>query len=511
MKAYSPSSGRVALVLSLGSAMMLAGCVPGGETTPEDDGAASLAQQQLEESAATLLWQSEDEQASRVQVVEDLVLAYVREEEQLRVIARDLETGKQLWQRDARPGANPSGISFKLDSVRHQDRPTFAFLEPVRNNGTRIVVVDARTGETLISWGSDFWGHRPEACGGTWCVEGIDKPTRENHDWQELQLDWDSARWEKYDPADLPTPKPEDARYVGPGLSSTAQRGPGKEQLVFASDGAIQWERPYEEIFDTRYSSDSGWEWHEVKDPAHTLIGGGSRSYDIATEDTYVLDWAKDYMTVAVEAQTGKVLWKLAGAQANCGGALSEWVFDARRTVVLCKVERGLGSVSAASGGSREQNLTGLQWRAIAVDTWTGRELWSHALPDIKRTQQLLESETRIMPDTQHVVLPLEQGWQAMEIASGTVHQTSEVYDATVLCSLQREYVKLEDPHDEQGQYVRVPDAVQPCDRDSMEPSESAPSYGEFLRAGFDESKLVALSGHAGMLVYRMPESAPPR
>ncbi|MCW4464589.1 hypothetical protein OK351_03585 [Glutamicibacter sp. MNS18] len=505
MAARQPSSSRKYLALSVGAALSLAACVSAADTERVEAEEHRIAAEQLGSTPATLLWQSTEELSSDALIVDELVLAYVHDRGTLRLLARELETGEERWQREARTGADPTGVRLQLETVTHNDAPTLAFLEPVGSEGTGVVVINALTGHAITSWGEDYWGSRPSSCDGSWCLDGINNPSFEEHTWRDLQLDWDTGRWDRLDPSELGTPRPEGSRIVGPGLSSTGERGPGEELLVFAKDGSIQWQHPYEEVFDSRYSTDSGWQWQGTADPERTLIGAGSRSHAVRSESTYLLDWSKDFMTVGLGEDTGDVLWRLPGGHPECGGAISDWVLDGRRSMVLCQFDSALGTVAEASGGTREQNITGLAWRAMAIDTWTGKELWSHPMPPLERFRELMAGQRRIVSDNDHAYLPMQDGWRAIEIASGTLKQPAEVYEPTVLCSVEREVFEFDDPHDEQGRHITLPAAIQPCDRETMEPVDSVPVYREFLRAGYGDQPHVALAGTEGLLVYRMP------
>lgn len=507
MKVRPASQARKSLALSLASAIVLSGCLSTTETQQQQADEEQHAAEQRAQTPATLLWQSEEELASDVLMLEDVVLSYTHDSGKLQLTARDLETGQLLWEKDARPGADPSGMSLALRTVTHNEIPTVAILEPIDAAHTRVAVINAQTGQTITSWADDYWGYRPAACDDTWCLEGINNPSYQDHTWRERQLNWDTGKWNLVDPATLQTPKLPDSRYLGEGLSSTSDRGPGEEQLVFAKDGQIKWQHPYEQIFDSRYSSDSGWQWKLLHDPSRTLIGSGSRAYAIASDSTYLLDWSKDFMTVGLSETTGEVLWRHPGSQADCSGALARWVFDERRTMILCQIDNALGTVSAESGGTREQNITGLAWRVTAIDTFTGREHWSHQMPELERYRELMEEERTIVSDNEHAYLPMSQGWSAVEISSGEIKEPAQVYDQIVLCAQARDSIKFEDPHHDEGQYVRIPVATEPCALDGLAPEQSPPTYGEFLRAGYENKDIVALSGPNGMLVYRMPKS----
>ncbi|WP_343832847.1 hypothetical protein [Glutamicibacter creatinolyticus] len=182
--------------------------------------------------------------------------------------------------------------------------------------------------------------------------------------------------------AQLPVPLPdEDSRLLGHGLSATGQRGPNKEQLAYARDGKILWKQPYEKAFATEYSSDSGWTWTLASEPSDTLVGSGSRAHNQASSGTYLLDLASDYMSIGVDAASGTVLWRQPGAEAYCQGIFTDWVTDARRTVVLCAIDSGMSSILESDSDTRQSVLTGLKWRVTALDARTGAEQWSHGLP----------------------------------------------------------------------------------------------------------------------------------
>lgn len=496
-------SGMPLLLLAL----ILTSCTP---TAPHDRRGApttQVAQNTAAPEPVQLLWHSEEALASDVVLTDEVAVAYVHEQQQLQLIARDLRTGELRWQKPARLGADPSGVSLKLQTVKHHDEVTLAFLEAVGELGTRVSVINPNTGDIMHQWGEDYWGMRPTVCAETWCVEGVVNPTAGSHQWQDHQLNWDTGHWPEYNPTELDVPRADDSRYLGLGLSSTTGRDRNQELLVFAKDGEFVWEHPFEEIFGPRFSSDSGWKWERFADPQRTLIGLGSRSYASSSESTYVLDWSTDFMTVALDEADGRVLWRKPGARADCSGALPEWVTDQRRTIILCQFESGLESVLAESEGKREINITGLAWHVSAVDTRTGKEHWSHPMPPLQRAQELLRGQRFLLTDHRYAYLPLEQGWRAVELSTGNILDPAEVYPDTVLCSVGRQAVKIAEPYKEDGSYVHVPPAVEPCTLNDLEPTTQLPDHAEFLRTGYGENEYLGLSGPNGMLLYRMPPS----
>ncbi|TLK49754.1 PQQ-binding-like beta-propeller repeat protein [Glutamicibacter sp. V16R2B1] len=498
------------LASALAGTLAFTGCVAGQDGGQPDRERQVAAQAERLAKPATKLWDSQDALLSQSLVVGQRVLAYTHEKNKLYLTARELHSGKLAWQRRAYPGNDPSGVPVGLDSVSIDGQDTVAVQIPDGQQGARLVVLNTDTGRQLApGWGEHYWGSRPQPCATSWCTEGTNDSVNRRGA-RQYRFDASGGSWAAVPPAQLPVPLPdEDSRLLGHGLSATGQRGPNKEQLAYARNGKILWKQPYEKAFATEYSSDSGWTWTLASEPSDTLIGSGSRAHNRASSGTYLLDLASDYMSIAVDAASGTVLWRQPGAEAYCQGIFTDWVTDARRTVVLCTIDSGMSSILESDSDTRQGVLTGLKWRVTALDACTGAEQWSHGLPELKRTRELIKPRARILSDTEHAILPLPQGWRAIEIATGNVRELGQVLGQSVLCTTARETLELPIPGDREPRYLNGEDAIHPCDRDTLKPGTVPPRYAEFVRTGHHQQQVVVLAGTQGMTAYRMPPAEP--
>ena len=455
----------------------------------------------------SLAWSSKENVVSEIQVEEQLglAIAYVERQRKLTLVARELADGSLRWKREASVGHNPGGMRMRLPVFEHNGSRMAAFVESVKGKSERLVVIDLATGKnTSASIEVDFMANRPVECDGTWCVEG----DRKSGEPVNMRYDMEKGRWKQLAGEDLPTPKENpDDRFVGEGLSSSSQRGPGEELLSYARDGKILWSVPYEQVFDSYYSTDNGWEWTTFEEPQQIFVGHGSRiDYQYHPEgDAYVQDWNKDAMMVGIDPDTGKRRWAVPGADQDCSGIVETRQAQTRSTFVTCRFHQALVTVQPSTG--KRGALTGLEWDVAGIDAATGKERWAYDMPGYEKAVELAEANNRILGDQKYVIVPLASGFAAVDSSTGEKLELSHVLGDTVLCTSDRDSVEVRriDGY-EQTAYLGVPQTVQPCTRDTQKATKDLPLYAEFQRTGKDQQRIAVLPERTGMVAYRMPE-----
>lgn len=478
---------------------LLAGCTapPAQPEQPEPDRGTQ---------PVSTAWTSKENLVSEIQVEEQLglAIAYVERGGGLTLVARELADGSLRWKREASMGHNPGGMKMTLPVIELNGIRTAAFIEAVKGTTERLAVIDLATGkDASASAAIDFRTTRPGECDGSWCVDG----DTQSGEPVNLRYDAGQGRWKQITGEDRATPKKNpDDRFVGEGLSSTSQRGPGEEMLSYARDGKILWSVPYEQVFDSYYSTDNGWEWTTFEEPQQIFVGHGSRmDYQYHSEgDAYVQDWNKDAMMVGIDPATGHRRWALPGADQNCSGIIETRPAQTRSTFVTCRFHQALATVHPSTGVRGA--LTGLEWDVAGIEAATGRELWAHELPDYEKALELAEANNTILGDRKYVIAPFASGYAAVDSATGEKFELSQILGETVLCTSYREPVEVRriDGYTEKA-YLSVQQSVQPCTRDTQKDTKTMPLFAEFQRTGKDQQQTTVLPGRTGMVAYRMP------
>ena len=277
--------------------------------------------------------------------------------------------------------------------------------------------------------------------------------------------------------------------------------------LSYARDGKILWSVPYEQVFDSYYSTDNGWEWTTFEEPQQIFVGHGSRmDYQYHPEgDDYVQDWNKDAMMVGIDPATGKRRWAVPGADQDCSGIVETRQAQTRSTFVTCRFHQALVTVHPSTG--KRGALTGLEWDVAGIDAATGKERWAYDMPGYEKAVELAEANNRILGDQKYVIVPLASGFAAVDSSTGEKLELSHVLGDTVLCTSDRDSVEVRriDGY-EQTAYLGVPQTVQPCTRDTQKATKDLPLYAEFQRTGKDQQRIAVLPERTGMVAYRMPE-----
>lgn len=160
---------RAVTTTAVGAAALLAlsGCGPS-----EEELAAQAEEDQLAASLE-VAWESDDELISGVQEAGGVALAYVRDGELMQVVARDIDTGEELWRKPALYGNRSNNEVPTVPVVERDDAWYASFYTTSEDGPGHHVVVDIETGEPLRpDLTQVIYANRPETCGETFCAEG---------------------------------------------------------------------------------------------------------------------------------------------------------------------------------------------------------------------------------------------------------------------------------------------------------------------------------------------------
>lgn len=192
--------------------------------------------------------------------------------QQTELVALNLDDGHERWRRPISPGSLSSYYAFEPDVVRTasgQDRVIVRGVNRTLLGGysyTPLAVVDPRSGRVVHESGS-MSSNEPVAE----CADGRDL----------CGVGWAGRayqpfRWNVSTGNIAPLPGVADARSLGGGMFSTADR-PGEEIFVLR-DGKPAWRTPVADLFGARATSDRAWQFDRF-DADGVLAGSIGRAF----------------------------------------------------------------------------------------------------------------------------------------------------------------------------------------------------------------------------------------
>lgn len=503
---------RAMTTTAAGAAALLAlsGCGPS-----EEELAAQAEEDQLAASLE-VAWESDDELISGVREAEGVALAYVRDGDLMQLLARDIDTGDELWRKPALYGNGESDRVPSVATAEH-DGATYASLYTTSEDGPgHHEVLEVETGEPVRGdLTQSIYGGRPASCGETFCVDGFwwydsGSSSYFADESQEVAFDWDSERWRPREQVDgtenegVPLVTEEAERY-GSNLSISPSEESAGSVIGFADDGEVVWERPYAEVVgeEHRHGRGLGYTTHQVEDPLVLSAWGYPEA-----EGEVPLD--SQYTTIRLDRETGETRWKAANLNPLCdyGGLYSS---DAS-VLVACGYESGTRVVEREDDETtwEDQNVEAY---VTGVDLETGDELWR---VDIASDGESEDPTGGISRDKRYLDLP-ERGGETItvDVTSGESVTTKDAYEQTVFCWKERDPVEVlrfsgdwseswngeEQPVDAARRFTMFS-----CDQDEETPVDELPAVSELHRLGYEEDvRSAVFTGPDGMVAYEAP------
>lgn len=483
---------------------------------PSDEELTRLAEAERLNSHAVELWSQDVRLVSEPVVIDDLVLGYVLDGEQLALTAWNAQTGAQKWKHLALAGAGLGGINLVVNTLEYEGRDYVSFIAPLKKFPGQLIVVDVATGEAFgIQDETPYWVDPPSVCAKSFCTQGFNVDDYNSID-ADYQFNWDTGVWDRVNPTQLEVPLEHDARYLGENVSANSARGKNKEILSYGKNHKFLWTRPYEEIFGRGYTSDSGWAWISVGDERKLLLGAARRPFNSEGDEKYYLsaDLAANHQVVALDEKTGETVWRLPGALMNCPGQPFPKPMEIHTVMVFCVFQPPL-EIKSVARSDEEAKASKHAWYAVGVDTSNGEVMWQQRLLDLDTFMNFSGPEFSILPSKNTVFLALETSLAAIDTLTGEVREVNETIKDLTICTgwrksqlIRRISAGLEPWWDGWEEETNVlADYVEPCDRDSMKPTDKIPNYGEFLRTGYfsEDSKLAVLPQQDRLVVYGIP------
>ncbi len=202
------------------------------------------------------------------------------------------------------------GIAVTPEVVEDEDGTEYpAYFRPAlaTSLNASLLVADPRTGEDVANAGRAVYSSPPRRCD-----DGIDVCFESGSALQgavtrRLPLSHGIVVEEPQAPGYV--------RGVGPlGLSDV--RDKDRVFLARIENGVERWRTPIDDAFGPEFSTDGGWAWEHFED-AGLLVGWVGKALVGPLDGEQVLDLA-NFPTVALDADSGEVVWRHEGSTLSC-------------------------------------------------------------------------------------------------------------------------------------------------------------------------------------------------
>ena len=456
-------------------------------------------------SAVSPIWHVDGNLVGEPTVKNDIVASYVSDRAgELEIAVWNSRTGTLLWRDQAVTGQQTRGIEVSANIVDVGGTLFVPYLRDLpgdENEWQETVVADAVTGVPITLDNSAVWNtDRPSECVDAQeiCFAGI-LTTDNERKVRSYRIDVPNGTVVPETDATIPG----NARFLGPRIFSTHGRSPeGTEILGYITGGAVLWQRPYEEVFGSGYSSDGGWSWVHT-DETGPLIGSGA-SYDPRTTDSD--EFSYDYTeqrTVALDRETGALAWKIDAASDCIASVIDEE--HVKDILPTCRWNSGTVSVSlGADGIDHDPDFDNLDMDLIGVERETGKIVWSLPLGGdesvISRGDSSFYSRMALRPVSITSVVTL--------VDALTGESTLAPVGGIYACATDRDRFTADFPGDDSAELLRYDDGqdIYPCgvDRKALDVNRFSP--GGIRMAGHAAGDgYYVVGGASGLSGFLLP------
>ena len=294
----------------------------------------------------------------------------------LDVVAWNAATGAEVWRDVASVGAVSAGRSITLGSLESGGTSFVTYLTSIVGDDTgwrELVVAEIGTGITTPITDGVVWATRLP----TVCTDGLAVCFTGN-----LESDGADPAIFRLDPkvgtivAETDVVIPSGAYLLSDRLFNNGERTPdGVEQLGYAADGAVAWQRPYSEIFAEGYSSDGGFNW-DLSGSDEVIVGIGSYvDPNRASSGAGVVDLTQT-MTVGLDPASGDTVWTLEGTSICAASYISLDLLDGVNP--MCRYNSGTRTTApGADGSTLETTDADVDIDLLGVNALTGAIEWT--------------------------------------------------------------------------------------------------------------------------------------
>lgn len=447
-----------------------------------------------------VLWQADETLMSQYKVESGVAVAYVADDGNGEsVLARDAETGEELWRAAASPGLNPPGVRQSI-AVLEDNQATsdggvetlVAFLSPATGSSqwTHFTVVGIADGRPTPSTSTRrLLSHRPRTCDKTFCV--VAKPSGLD---EMVVVGYDTSDGKLLELTGSGQPYTDGGTLIGDYIS-VVDPGEASETIQFGIDGKIRWERPYRSIFGAGRSTNSGWNWLD-EDADMPIVGLGSPWEEPTAAGTIEQSMTDDRL-VGLDRDTGETLWQIDGAT-SCDAAEDLTLSDG--VLVACRINSG--KTIQQWDGSQYTSIKHVDFEMdlIGIDVNTGELVW-----DVPLGTELANLYPQ--PDRPSFAYDSPLAWidsapVAVDQLTGETHELPA--DQILLCELSDDQVvPLASPW-ANGQVYDYPTSRKfaACTTTGEQLDPGQLTYRALEDAGYDTNQAVVLNLSSGVTAF---------
>lgn len=429
------------------------------------------------------------------------VASYVAEPDgTLDVVAWNATTGTEVWRDEAAVGMIPKNEGITLGALDSGGKSFVTYVTSVEGDDTawvRLVIAEIGTGTPTQIPESVIWVTRlPSAC-----TDGIAVCFTGN-----LEADGADPAIFRIDPKVgiiVPEPAaviPDGARRMGDRLFSTSDRSPdGVEQLGYAVDGAVVWQRPYTDVFAEGYSSDGGYNW-QLSGSDEMIVGIGSYVDPNRLDSGEGVVDLTQTKAVGLDPATGNTVWTLESTSICTASFISPDFIDG--LIPMCRFNSGTRTTAPGADGTLATTEAEIDIDLLGVDPLTGEIEWTLPLGGSGSPTTVTDAYF----GTQSPFRPLDVAGTVSLVNALTGDVTDLPADAVFTCTQPRADFEMVRPGTSEvvlypGGYSRFP-----CTSVLGAIAGTGFSAGALNRSGIDTKNTVFIAGESALSLYTLTD-----
>ena len=297
------------------------------------------------------------------------IVVYARRGTQLVLVGLDPATGQIRWEQKAAAGVEPGGT---MSPTVSDSRVAYLRSDPANPLRSTIVVADGATGTDLLRTAPGFYYSGFGTCTGPetggWVKGGLCgwKRSADHGQWsaERIQLNLKTAN--------ISAPAATDDSTTG--IAGLQEQSLDHDRWLSATRQGVQrWAHPLADYLG-RAGTLGPLHFRQVDRVAVVTAFVAQPSAVTPTSTVYDIDLRTGIITFALDLDTGKLLWKTAGASADC--------LDDTKLSVRCHYS-GHATLTVAGNGAATVAPVGLGVTLEHFDPRSGRISWSAALGSV--------------------------------------------------------------------------------------------------------------------------------
>lgn len=454
-----------------------------------------------------VLWQQDETLMSPYEVDSGVAVAYVADSDGSEsVVARDAETGAELWRKPASPGVGSKSNQHEIailpaNAELGRAESLVAFLEPINSSDrwARFMVVTITDGKPVPDLKNlRVLGRRPWVCDESFCLR-----TKQSQDSQMALHEYFSEAGVLKEIPETPPNAYKLSTHMS--LSTKDERW-----FIHFSAGDTTWERDLDSAFVESELTFRSFQWFD-EDQSLPVIGSVSAEHDrTESPNEFTQDLTLTSLT-GLDRKTGNTVWKIAGGS-NCNPAPILSAIEG--ILVACRINSGEAIAQWDGTSYTKLEFTNLDIDLIGINPLDGTINWEVGLGADPWNLPLDRGMINVLGERQDIVAEdqvlgeLGGGIAIVDRVSGQANLLPA--DNTFLCNIVRDATQpLSDPSNDGAvsTYARSFNQTACSSSGDPLPVEQL-DYRALEFAGFDTDEVTILNLTTGVTaIAPSPES----